>query len=222
MKQSVIIASLLGFAVAGCASSKGELAKPQGEPLGPGMVGFTEARESARVDEGAVSPWEPNAFYPAMATFDPSNITAQDGRDERVESARQAQGPRPMATRSSTGATARLLFQFYSSTWSRADGSTCRFSPTCSGFGRQAIARHGVFGLVMTFGRLHRNHADADFYDVERGRLRDPVSLHSFWFSTPSEEALAEEPEIGAYLQVRQAARLNLPAPPENDDEASD
>lgn len=68
------------------------------------------------------------------------------------------------------------LFQIWISP---IDGPRCRFSPTCSQFGYQAIKQEGpVFGVMMTADRLMRcNHwTDAgDYIRLRHGALHDPV-----------------------------------------------
>ena len=73
---------------------------------------------------------------------------------------------------------------------SRVDGPTCPLYPTCSGFARQAVERHGfLLGSIMAADRILRNHADRTSYELvvrrRRARLSDPVSDHDFWFTTP-------------------------------------
>lgn len=47
-------------------------------------------------------------------------------------------------------------------------GGTCRFHPTCSAYGKQALEKHGVFkGLWLTVRRIGRCHPwyKGDFID---------------------------------------------------------
>ncbi len=50
-----------------------------------------------------------------------------------------------------------LLFVGYKRWLSPLLPSACRFTPTCSEYGRLAVLRHGVWvGLLKTLGRLFR------------------------------------------------------------------
>lgn len=71
---------------------------------------------------------------------------------------------------------ASVWFAVYQHTWSRADGPTCRFKPTCSAFAREAIRKHGIKGIALAFARLQRNHSHPEFYGTSPdGRLKNPV-----------------------------------------------
>jgi putative membrane protein insertion efficiency factor len=51
------------------------------------------------------------------------------------------------------------LIRFYQLALSPYFGTQCRFSPTCSAFASEAIARHGVFkGTWLALGRISRCH----------------------------------------------------------------
>lgn len=63
---------------------------------------------------------------------------------------------------------------------SPVDGPTCGFHPTCSGYAKKAIRRHGwLLGGAMAAERIMRNHVAAQDYDVRRVngvlRMLDPV-----------------------------------------------
>ena len=65
---------------------------------------------------------------------------------------------------------------------SRVDGATCPFYPTCSGFARQAVERHGfLLGSIMAADRIMRNHADRTSYElvVRRRHLNKYAQLVS-------------------------------------------
>jgi tetratricopeptide (TPR) repeat protein len=80
--------------------------------------------------------------------------------------------------------------RFYSRWISPADGATCSMSPTCSGYARQALARHGPFiGFMMAAERVMRYHLELDYNPlIERADGRyavyDPVSFNDFWFTS--------------------------------------
>jgi hypothetical protein len=90
-----------------------------------------------------------------------------------------------------------LAFRFYKETWSRADGNTCRFAPSCSRFGWQAVRRHGVWGVVLTMARLTRSHGESPLHPVDSDGLYilDPLSNYDFWYhdaSGPFDAEVAE------------------------------
>ncbi len=52
---------------------------------------------------------------------------------------------------------------------SPVDGPTCGFHPTCSGYARRAIERHGwLLGGAMAADRIMRNHAAPEDYRLRR------------------------------------------------------
>lgn len=119
----------------------------------------------------AMEPWTPT-----RAGFHPADLG--DLLPPPVEES----GHAPMAS-SPTTATIYLAWRLYSQTLSRSMGETCRFSPTCSRFALEAMSQ-GPEGVVLTFGRLMRNHLDQDFYPLtEDGYLADPPSHYYFWRS---------------------------------------
>ena len=74
--------------------------------------------------------------------------------------------------------------RFYQVGISPADGASCTFSPTCSGYAVHALRAHGpVTGFVMTAERVMRNH-NGDYPEVVRHglvRLHDPVEANDRW-----------------------------------------
>ncbi|MCB9762253.1 MAG: membrane protein insertion efficiency factor YidD [Alphaproteobacteria bacterium] len=68
---------------------------------------------------------------------------------------------------------------------SPANGSSCAFYPTCSGYGLQAVKRNGpVLGAIMAAERINRNHDGWRYTPCEvngRTYLYDPVSDNDFW-----------------------------------------
>jgi putative membrane protein insertion efficiency factor len=63
---------------------------------------------------------------------------------------------------------------------SPTDGDRCGFSPSCSAFGRDAVARRGPFlGVLLTADRLMRctifKRPGSDYLLLQDGRLFDPV-----------------------------------------------
>jgi len=70
--------------------------------------------------------------------------------------------------------------RFFQRHISPIDGPRCQFSPTCSGFGYQAIHAHGFWiGGMMTADRLLRCSpltAAEQYHRLPNGRLVDPVA----------------------------------------------
>jgi len=80
----------------------------------------------------------------------------------------------------------------YQNLISPVDGATCGFYPTCGGYGRQALHKHGwLLGSLLALDRIIRNHRADDQYPLIRVhgilRLHDPVEANDFWF--PSSRA---------------------------------
>ena len=52
-----------------------------------------------------------------------------------------------------------LLIRIYQSLISPLLGASCRFTPTCSQYGKEALKKHGLFkGLYLTLKRLSSCH----------------------------------------------------------------
>ena len=76
------------------------------------------------------------------------------------------------------------LMSIYRRFISPVSGKHCPMYPSCSAYGRDAVARKGVFaGVLMAFDRLHRCGHDLRFYEVvfsDGIQLRyDPVEYYS-------------------------------------------
>jgi len=60
------------------------------------------------------------------------------------------------------------LIRFYQSYISPLSGSTCRYTPTCSRYTAEAVAKFGIFkGIVMGTDRLIRCHPGQREYPVD-------------------------------------------------------
>jgi putative component of membrane protein insertase Oxa1/YidC/SpoIIIJ protein YidD len=83
----------------------------------------------------------------------------------------------------------RGFYFAYRATISSAKGSNCRFEPSCSLYGHQAIEHLGLVpGLVLFGARLMRAHLNADrFYRFDGARLLDPLDDTLDWL-TPRED----------------------------------
>lgn len=117
--------------------------------------------DAAVVREG-FEPWSATRLHPALVERDPL-IVAASRADETP-------------ARGAAVAGVWVFYKIYQETWSRADGPTCAFEPTCSRYALEAVAAYGPLGLPLAFGRLMRNHVHDGFYPVTaEGRLADPV-----------------------------------------------
>lgn len=93
-------------------------------------------------------------------------------------------------TRGVLATTAALGFVVYQQTWSKLDGPTCGFAPTCSRYALDAVTTHGPLGVALGFGRLMRLEGDIYFYHVHgTGRLEDPIANHTFFLRRPALDA---------------------------------
>jgi putative component of membrane protein insertase Oxa1/YidC/SpoIIIJ protein YidD len=80
-----------------------------------------------------------------------------------------------------------FAYLLYSHTLTKVDGPRCAHLPTCSRFAAQAVARHGVVGIMMGLDRVIRpteSSAVRTLPQVEGwGTVRhlDPVANYEFW-----------------------------------------
>jgi putative membrane protein insertion efficiency factor len=91
--------------------------------------------------------------------------------------------PRPVAVKQSSTTRSALLgnVRFFQKWISPIDGPRCRFSPTCSQFGYEAVHEYGsLWGVVMTADRLMRcsywTEPGSDYIRLPSGALHDPVA----------------------------------------------
>lgn len=190
---------LVPFVLIGCAHPT-TTPSIDGEAFAPGLYSFDTQRDAV-VTGRALEAWEPSVFYPTLPALEP--VRSRD--DERT---REATTPHP-TSRGPLAASAWVFFRTYQETWSRADGSTCRFRPSCSGFGLEAMSHHGLLGAAMTFGRLHRNHSAAKHYpSTTPPFLDDPVANYTFSLRTPRLDDFASyDNEAHAWFQHVRATR---------------
>jgi len=106
--------------------------------------------------------------------------------------------------KSPAAATAWLFLHAYQHTFSRVDGQTCRFHPTCSGFAVDAVSELGLLGFPLAFGRLARPHNDASFYPTgaDRIHLEDPLSAYLFFLEEDRPDGMRDDPRFGWYHHV--------------------
>ncbi len=79
----------------------------------------------------------------------------------------------------------------------------CDFQPSCSSFGRQAVAEQGaLLGAVMTADRLQRDHhlEHGEYPADEYGRPVDPPRASALFGPRVEEEPRAEDRELAAAL----------------------
>ncbi len=71
---------------------------------------------------------------------------------------------------------------------SRADGDRCPMYPSCSGYSKEAVKKHGpLIGWIMTCDRLMRCGRDEKNHSPsiaagEKIKTFDPVSNNDFWW----------------------------------------
>ena len=135
-------------------------------------------------------------------SFEPWGRGAIDSRDSRIGRSPVAENPRRHGP---VGEAAKLWFWVYKTTWSRVDGSTCHFSPSCSRFAVDATQNLGLYGVMLTFGRLHKNHLDRRHYRSTGPFLADPLANYTFWFRSPQRDDFSSyrEPAHAWFQHVR-------------------
>lgn len=187
MRLGWLVAALLA---AGCAH-KADLPAVRGAELAPHVISVSSLIEPP----AGLHVWEPSVLYPTLDAT-PKPVPHEHGG---------------AASRGPVRATAWLWFRAYQATFSRVDGSTCRFRPTCSGFGLEAINAHGLLGVPMTFGRLNRSHADEQHYPMpDPPFLADPIANYGFYLGEPRLDDFASysDPAHAWYQHVRATRRM--------------
>ena len=92
-----------------------------------------------------------------------------------------------LASEGPSSAWAQKCIAWFQETISPIDAGRCQMYPTCSEYGRRAIAKHGlILGLIMTFDRLLHEYDEPRFAPQivvgDRVRYYDPVSANDFWW----------------------------------------
>ena len=168
---------------------------------GPRQQGLQSQRaeETAAVTPSAAAP---GVQAPAAGPRSRARRAAGDGRtslgrpDRRPRRLFAPPGPLdrrgPRTGRSAVSPLAHLLrglVHVYRWTLSPILGANCRFEPSCSLYGHQAIEHLGLVpGLVLFGARLMRAHLNADrFYRFDGARLLDPLDDTLDWL-TPRED----------------------------------
>lgn len=202
MRHTLIIG--ICAALASCGHTR-SLPEPDGTEFGDGMYTFDRQRDVVRGQRN-LEPWSPGFFYPTVAQPRPQTV------DEEPEVTLVPRGTPHATATGPVHASAWLWYQGYKNTLSKVDGNSCRFYPSCSTFGLHAVRRHGLFGVAMTFGRLHKNHQDARHYPITRPPfLDDPVANYSFWLARPRLDAFADydDPAHAWYQHLRATKSLS-------------
>ncbi len=163
MSARVALVSV-ALASAACAAPAPRPAPAPGEPIAPGM----------RSSRGLAPP---SGFAPWGADV----ALARDARPAPKPAPRDPVGA--AIEGGPAQAAVALGFSVYKATWSRFDGPTCAFSPSCSRFGLDAVRALGALGVVYTFGRLMRDHTAHDHYlPAPPIYLSDPLSNYTFFW----------------------------------------
>lgn len=110
----------------------------------------------------------------------PETMRGPDAKRSRVEQVRDPETSVP----SIVFLGAISAFQKYVSP---TDGDRCGFSPSCSAFGRAAVAEQGpVLGVIVTADRLMRcttfKRPGPDYMPLPDGKLFDPVENNMLSF----------------------------------------
>jgi hypothetical protein len=120
-----------------------------------------------------------------------------------------------------------FAYLVYSNTLTKVDGPRCAHLPTCSRFAAQAVARHGVLGIMMGLDRVIRpteSSAVRTLPQVEGwGTVRhlDPISNYEFWneerftgFPMAAEEKPPALPPLKENAEATGEDALPAPAAP--------
>jgi putative component of membrane protein insertase Oxa1/YidC/SpoIIIJ protein YidD len=102
-----------------------------------------------------------------------------------------------------------VAYRGYQSTFSRVDGATCRFRPTCSRLAYQAVSERGLAGVPIAFARLQRFHSGVHNYPGSHPpHLHDPLANYTFTNRRPKlDDHDAYENRAHAWYQHVRATR---------------
>ena len=132
------------------------------------MTGLLSSLSLSSAESGEWGPWDRDSIYQKEINQPPS---------------------RTHKTRITTKVTTlpvKLLITFFQQVISPVDGATCDFYPTCSGYAKQALKKHGLFiGLAMASERAARDHSPEGYdliFKFGRYYIYDPVENNDFWF----------------------------------------
>lgn len=180
-RSRVLLNGWIAMAVLFCVASMSRAAEDSS--FGPWDAG--SKREVIRQDQKGIS----RAKHPTVG--DPAKVPGE--------------GPPPPAlqpdpdvpetalqdvNRVSTGLSSNPLYLsalFYRHFLTKVDGPRCQHLPTCSRFANQAVARHGVIGILMGLDRVIQPPDSSSVRTLPQvegwGPVRylDPVGNHEFW-----------------------------------------
>jgi hypothetical protein len=81
-----------------------------------------------------------------------------------------------------------VAYGFYRTVVTPIDGPRCPHRPTCSAYAREAVSRHGLVGLWLSYDRLLRGIRSSAVRQLpvtlQHGRIvfLDPLEESTFWF----------------------------------------
>ena len=145
----------------------------------------TPSHDDVQASATELEPWTPTrkGDHPAeLQHTAPANIADIEDRPSWLDSVDSGDRARTTAA-GPVQATGYFFWRFYSNTFSRSMGDSCRFAPSCSRFAVEA-ADTGPIAGVLAFARLQRGHLDDGFYaHTDDHHLVDPPSHYFFWRS---------------------------------------
>jgi len=132
------------------------------------MVGLLTSISPSHAESGKWGPWDKDSIYQKEINPPPSC-------QHKSRTANKV-----------TTLPIKLLITFFQQIISPVDGATCDFYPTCSGYAKQALKKHGLFmGLAMASERIARDHSPEGYdliFKFGRYYVYDPVENNDFWF----------------------------------------
>ena len=132
------------------------------------MVGLLPSISPSNAESGKWGPWDRDSIY-----------------ETEINKPSSHQHKESIFTKFTTSPI-KLLITFFQQIISPVDDATCDFYPTCSGYAKQALKKHGLFiGLAMASERISREHSAAGYdliFKFGRYYIYDPVENNDFWF----------------------------------------
>jgi hypothetical protein len=110
-----------------------------------------------------VAPW---LFFVALTAAGQTSIGEMGAPSDRLVQVREPRIPSAVEPAGPGTVIIRSLFWVYQRRMGPTKGVRCPMFPSCSEYGRQCVARHGlVVGVLMTADRLHRCGHDLRHYE---------------------------------------------------------
>ncbi|MEG8099453.1 membrane protein insertion efficiency factor YidD [Candidatus Liberibacter brunswickensis] len=96
------------------------------------------------------------------------------------------------------------IIRIYQLTLSSIFGKSCRYFPTCSEYGYEAIARHGLFiGCYLTLCRLTRCNPIGSYgFDPVPDNFTKEIILQIFWKKTKKYFTLLNDSTLWRIISV--------------------